>query len=160
MYRQRALLHTVKATIFILLTALLIACSESSAPVVGFYLPQGDVERGKQVFINYQCHECHSLAETELPPASSDTGLMLEIGGEVHTVVDYGKLLTSIVKPDHIVSRKYRAMLDKEERETAQSPMPNFNEKLTVAELIDLVMFLHTQYELTMPQYRGYYYYQ
>jgi mono/diheme cytochrome c family protein len=38
------------------------------------------------------------------------------------------------------------------------SPMPYYGEEMTVAELIDLVEFLHAQYTKLQPQYyRGYY---
>jgi hypothetical protein len=83
---------------------------------------------------------------------------IVEIGGEVYRVRDYGELLTAIVNPDHIISPKYIAMLERAEREAVISPMPYYGEEMTVAELIDLVEFLHAQYTRLQPQfYRGYY---
>jgi hypothetical protein len=83
---------------------------------------------------------------------------ILEIGGEVYRVKNYGELLTAVVNPDHIISPKYVAMLAKAEREAVISPMPYYGEEMTVAELIDLVEFLHAQYTRLQPQYyRGYY---
>ena len=51
-----------------------------------------------------------------------------------------------------------KAMLEKAEREAIISPMPYYGEQMTVAELIDLVEFLHAQYTKLQPEYyRGYY---
>ena len=64
----------------------------------------------------------------------------------------------AVVNPDHIISLKYRAMLEQANREAIISPMPYYGEEMTVAELIDLVEFLHAQYTKLQPQYyRGYY---
>jgi hypothetical protein len=67
-------------------------------------------------------------------------------------------LMTSIVNPNHTLAAQYLDSLSDQQRETASSPMPNFNERLTVAELIDLVAFLHSRYEKTVPGYTGYRY--
>ncbi len=49
-------------------------------------------------------------------------------------------------------------MLAKADREAVISPMPYYGEEMTVAELIDLMSFLHAQYTRLQPQYfRGYY---
>jgi hypothetical protein len=49
-------------------------------------------------------------------------------------------------------------MLKKAKRDAIISPMPYFGEEMTVAELIDLIEFLHAQYTRLQPQYyRGYY---
>ena len=76
----------------------------------------------------------------------------------MYRVKNYGELMTSVVNPDHVISPKYVAMLEKADREVVISPMPYFGEEMTVAELIDLVEFLHAQYSRLQPQYyRGYY---
>ena len=63
-----------------------------------------------------------------------------------------------MVNPDHIISPKYIAMLEKAKRDAVISPMPYYGEEMTVAELIDLVEFLHAQYTRLQPHYyRGYY---
>ena len=78
--------------------------------------------------------------------------------GLYETALKPGELLTAVVNPDHIISTKYKAMLAKAEREAVISPMPYHGEEMTVAEMIDLVEFLHAQYSKLQPQYyRGYY---
>ena len=134
------------------------ACNENGKPVRGFVLPAGDVAQGEQVFVDFNCHGCHTLPDLEFPEVDFTPPFILEIGGEVYRVKNYGELLTAIVNPDHIISPKYVAMLEKADREAILSPMPYFGEEMTVAELIDLTEFLHAQYTRLQPQYyRGYY---
>jgi len=134
------------------------ACTGEAKPVKGFVLPQGDVAQGEQVFVDFNCHGCHTIPGVEFPKTEFEPPFILEIGGEVYRVKNYGELLTAVVNPDHILSAKYKAMLAKAEREAIISPMPYYGEEMTVAELIDLVEFLHAQYSKLQPQYyRGYY---
>jgi len=134
------------------------ACSEDAKPVRGFVLPEGDIARGEQVFVAYQCHGCHTIPGIEFPATDYTPRLMLEIGGEVYNVNNYGELLTSVVNPDHVISTKYKALLERAERAPLVSPMPDFGERMSVAELIDLVAFLHAQYSrLQLPYDRDYY---
>ena len=136
----------------------LTACTEDSKPVKGFVLPQGDIAQGEQVFIDFNCHGCHTIPGKEFPETEFEPPFILEIGGEVYRVKNYGELLTAVVNPDHIISLKYRAMLEQAQRDTVISPMPYYGEHMTVAQLIDLVEFLHAQYTKLQPQYyRGYY---
>jgi len=135
------------------------ACSEKPQPVKGFVLPEGDVAQGEQVFIKYNCHGCHAITGVELPENEFEPPFILELGGKVYRVRNYGELMTSVVNPDHVISRKYVALLEKADREALISPMPYFIEDMTVAELIDLVAFLHAQYSLLLPNhYKGHYY--
>lgn len=134
------------------------ACGENGKPVRGFVLPEGDIAQGEQVFVDFNCHGCHTIPDMEFPEVDFMPPFILEIGGEVYRVKNYGELLTAVVNPDHIISPKYIAMLEKAKRDTVISPMPYYGEEMTIAELIDLVEFLHAQYTRLQPQYyRGYY---
>ena len=137
----------------------LTACTEKPQPVRGFVLPEGDVAQGEQVFIKYNCYGCHAISGVELPENEFEPPFILELGGKVYRVRNYGELMTSVVNPDHVISRRYVALLEEANREALISPMPNFIEDMTVAELNDLVVFLHAQYSLLLPDYyRGHYY--
>lgn len=139
------------------LLLMLCACSPESQPVKGFVLPDGDIAQGKQVFTDYNCHGCHTIPDIEFPETDFEAPFVLAIGGEVYRVRDYGELMTAIVNPDHIISGKYKAMLAGADRKVQISPMPDYRQEMTVAELIDLVYFLHAQYTKLQPQYyRGY----
>jgi len=145
--------------VFLVLTLVGIsACSQKDRPVRGFILPQGDIAQGEQVFVDFGCHGCHSVTGVEFPEVDFTPPFIVELGGEVYRVKNYGELLTAIVNPDHIISPRYIAMLERADREAVISPMPYFGEDMTVAELIDLVEFLHAQYTRLQPKYyRGYY---
>ena len=147
------------SVIFSLFAVLVVsACSDEGRPVKGFTLPEGDIAQGEQVFIDFNCHACHSIPGLEFPDVDFTPPFILEIGGEVYRVRNYGELLTAIVNPDHIISPKYKAMLERADREALVSPMPYYGEEMTVAELIDVVEFLHSHYTRLQPQYyRGYY---
>jgi len=150
--------HVFCVVLYIFALLAVAACSQEGRPVRGFVLPEGDIAQGEQVFIDFNCHACHSIPGVEFPEAEFTAPFILAIGGEVYRVRDYGELLTAIVNPDHIISPKYVAMLEKADRETIISPMPYYGETMTVAEMIDLVEFLHAQYTRLQPEYyRGYY---
>jgi len=145
-------------TLAAILLLFLPACGEQGKPVKGFVLPEGDLAQGEQVFLDFNCHSCHTIPGVDLPEADFKAPFIMEIGGEVYRVKNYGELLTAVVNPDHIISPKYVNMLKNAKRDAIISPMPYFGEEMTVAELIDLVEFLHAQYTRLQPQYyRGYY---
>ena len=80
------------------------ACTGDAKPVKGFVLPDGDIDQGKQVFQDFNCHGCHTIPGMAFPETDFRPPFVLEIGGAVYRVDNYGDLLTSIVNPDHIIS--------------------------------------------------------
>lgn len=88
-----------------------------------------------------RCHACHNVQGVELPAPGSKSPINVNLGGDVLRVRTYGYLVTSVINPSHIVSEKY---LDKLHGQA--SPMPEYNESHTVAQLIDLVAFLQACY--------------
>ena len=108
----------------LLLTAVLSACTMESPPVKGFVMPDGDVALGEQVFIKYGCHGCHTIPGVDLPKIEPEPELVLEIGGEVYRVKNYGELLTSVINPTHVVSQEYINKLDDMNSRDKNSPMP------------------------------------
>ena len=158
MFLKNGLKAALYISLFAITLGVLSACSDEGKPVKGFVLPEGDITQGGQVFVDFKCHGCHTIPDVEFPDVGFTPPFILEIGGEVYRVKNYGELLTAVVNPDHIISPKYVAMLEKANREAVISPMPYYAEEMTVAELLDLVAFLHAQYTRLQPQYyRGYY---
>ena len=135
---------------------LIIACSEKTEPVKNFVLPEGNVAAGQQVFETVGCRFCHSIANLDLPAFHADQVLDIQLGGEVYKVQSYGELLTSVVNPEHKKLAKHLKQLP-EEGKGLDSPMPDFNDVMTVRQLIDLTTFLHSRYE-KMARYQGYSY--
>ena len=158
MFFENGLKVALYIALFTVTLGVLSACSDEGKPVKGFVLPGGDIAQGEQVFVDFNCHGCHTIPDMEFPDVDFAPPFILEIGGEVYRVKNYGELLTAVVNPDHIISPKYIAMLEKANREAVISPMPYYGEEMTIAELLDLVAFLHAQYTRLQPQYyRGYY---
>ncbi len=145
---------------FTLLAGMLLmtaACTEDVRQAQGFSLPEGDLDTGRQVFVDLHCNDCHRVSDiaqetVDQPPLS------IELGGEVTRIKTYGELVTSIINPSHRVSISlFQAEYTNEEGE---SLMRNYNEVMTVQELIDLVAFLQSEYKLQpYPKTRYYPYY-
>lgn len=134
----------------LLLTAILSACDQQSIASRGFSLPDGDAESGQLVFVEMQCIQCHTLAGTDLSAQEwrLDQGmryLTVELGGETTKVQTYADLVTSIINPSHRIAEGYP--LD-QVAEGGESKMANYNDILTIRELVDLVTFLKSQYKL------------
>ncbi|MEQ8660371.1 MAG: c-type cytochrome [Gammaproteobacteria bacterium] len=142
-------------------TIVLAGCGkqDSSLTADGFVLPDGDADRGQQVFLDLGCRQCHVVAGLDLPGYDGVSSLEIELGGKRAKIKDYGELLTSVVNPNHVISDEYLKLLNKEEAARGESAMPDFKNRMTVAQLIDLVQFLHSRYEKLVPEYRGYQYY-
>ena len=58
----------------------------------------------------------------------------------------YGELVTSIINPSHRLARGYA--VEEIASEEGESEMKNYNDVMTVSELIDLVTFLQSHYSL------------
>ena len=138
--------------VFIPLLALvgLSACDPMSAD--GFSLPDGDVERGRQAFVDLQCHACHTIAGMELPRLPDEAEPpFIELGGEVTRITTYAELVTSVINPSHRLASGYP---EEHITENGESRMPVYNEVMTVQELVDIVRFLQEQSEVVVPQTR------
>lgn len=131
-------------------------CEQGRNSGTGLYLPEGDIRKGKQAFIDLKCYTCHSVAGVDLPSVPFETTISFRLGGEVSRVKTYGELVTSIINPEHVVSKKYLASMGELAKEgIIESPMISFNNQMTVSQLIDLVMFLDSRYRLVIPHYIG-----
>lgn len=130
----------------------LTACSEER-PVKGFIMPAGDVAQGEQVFVDFNCHACHTIPGIEFPELKQEVPFAVTIGGEVLRVKNHGELLTAVVNPNQTICMSFRAKMERQGEEVIVSPMPYRGEEMTVAELIDLVTFLNAQYVKLQPRY-------
>jgi mono/diheme cytochrome c family protein len=137
----------------LLLFALLIAisgCNQNPKSGAGFRLPDGDANQGREVFLYMQCNQCHTIAGTELPTIPFADPAYVELGGKVATVKTYGGLVTSIINPSHRLAPGYAK---EKVSENGKSNMYTYNRHMTVQELIDLVAFLQSHYDVVPPQF-------
>jgi mono/diheme cytochrome c family protein len=142
----------------LLLMIALSACTVESPPVKGFVLPDGDVAMGEKVFVKYGCHGCHTIAGVELPKIEPEPPLIVEIGGEVYRVKNYGELLTSVINPNHEISQENINTLADASRTDGNTPMPYYGDSMTITEMVNLVAFLRAQYSKVMPDFFESYY--
>jgi mono/diheme cytochrome c family protein len=132
------------------------ACTQGPESPRGFSLPEGNYDQGQAIFAQLECNSCHSAAGADqLDPDNAEVSLAL--GGASPRVTTYAELMTSIINPSHRLS--HRLSREKSSHE-GQSLMKNYNDVMTVQQLIDLVAFLQPQYKvivITPSRYRGYY---
>jgi putative copper export protein len=100
-----------------------------------FSPPAGDAGRGREIFVRLGCYACHRVAGESLPP-SSGLGPDLSEAGEHHPA---GYLLESVINPNAVIVEGpgYTGA-------DGRSIMPSYADRLTVAELLDLVAYLRT----------------
>jgi sulfur-oxidizing protein SoxX len=131
--------------IVVLVAATFAGCDTGPKSGRGFSLPDGDVQRGKAAFLEFQCNACHSVPGIEQLASEDENRISVALGGEVKHIQTYGELVTSIINPSHRLAKGYPDELIEEHD---QSRMRNYNDVMTVSQLIDLVDFLQSEYTL------------
>jgi L-cysteine S-thiosulfotransferase len=124
------------------LVVCLVGCA---AEEKAFTLPPGDAERGQAAFTKFRCFDCHLVNGVDLPPGEEPEQVMVQLGGEVDRLRDYGDLVTAIVNPSHRLAKGYASNLVADE---GKSRMTVYNDVMTVSQLTDIVTFLQSHYEL------------
>ena len=157
-YRPMSIMKKLVVSLFcISILCLISACTPDKQSGTGLYLPKGNIDNGKQAFIDLGCTWCHSVKGIELPAlADEPPPFNIQLGGQVFRVKTYGELVTSIINPDHVISSQNRQILEKlatDKNTQVKSLMPSFNDRMTVTELVDLVTFLDSHYEKYIPEY-------
>ena len=144
-------------SLLIVFTLILGGCSEEAKQGRGFRLPDGDIERGKQAFVSLKCNTCHTVSGVDLATPETADPHQVPLGGTVHQVKTYGQLVTAIIHPSHDISIDING--NNAPEVDTESPMHDFNSKMSVQEMIDLVTFLHSQYRLRTQIYYNHQYY-
>jgi hypothetical protein len=136
-----------------LIAVLAAACDAKSG--AGFRLPDGEVERGRVAFVELGCTSCHRIEDEE--PAYMPVGAAnVVLGGETTWVKTYGELVTAIVNPSHIITHRYPAEQVAVEGESLMA-LAYLNDVMTVQQLIDLVAYLQSTYEVVPPPVEPHY---
>ncbi len=118
-------------------------------PIFGFPVQEGDINAGRQAFIDHQCHQCHSVSGIRMPPLAGASAPILELGGETTYAKSYAELMTSVINPNHFISERYREQLRLDTLLLSESPMPTPQlDNMTVRQLLDIVSFLDARYVL------------
>lgn len=130
--------------------ALFTACQNESR---GFVLPDGDIEAGKQTFLDLNCNRCHSIGDIKWHGSERYSDPYVKLGGEVTAMKTYGELVTSVINPSHKISQR---SLNEETITLApgmsKMELYRYNQIMTVEELVNIVTFLQSEYELVRPR--------
>jgi hypothetical protein len=128
------------------------SCDFVAQPTQGFVLPEGSPENGRNAFVSLGCTTCHTVRDLDLPTPAVKGPVTVVLGGAVSRVKTYDELLSSVVNPSHRLARRYPK--DAVSRDD-QSLMTVYNDVMTVTQLIDIVAFLQSEYEvIPRPGYR------
>lgn len=155
--KYKALCHLPSYLMSFVLLSVGLLISSCNDQARGFALPEGDIEKGKVTFERLTCNECHSISDIEWKGGSDNLKILL--GGETSIQKSYGDLVTSIINPSHKITRRFKEQATSLTTEEGLSKMKNYNEVMTVQELIDLVTFLQSEYKVLTPP-SDYYPYQ
>ncbi|MGF1727577.1 cytochrome C [Photobacterium nomapromontoriensis] len=118
-----------------------------------FTLPEGNAAHGAELLVKFQCLSCHALEGFERPDVLDESDISIALGGKVTRLKTYQELVMSIINPSHRIAHGYDPQIIVR---SGSSIMPNYNDVMTVTDLIDLVTFLEGQYELQPFEYTEY----
>lgn len=125
------------------------ACERSPHSSAGFRLPQGNVERGRQAFVELRCTACHKVEGVpDLPTPTVQPPVPVVLGGEVPHARTDGELVTAMIHPSHRIAPGYAEDLIKRGE---RSRMPEFADVMSVRQLVDVVAFLQANTKVARP---------
>ena len=131
----------------VLFVMMLTGCDEGPKSGRGFVLPDGDIDRGRTVFVELECNACDSVGNVKQRTTDlAENSISVKLGGKVTLIKTYGQLVTSIVNPSHRLAGRYSD--GPVSTPDGKSLMRDYNDVMTVNQLIDLVAFLQANYEL------------
>jgi Cu/Ag efflux protein CusF len=97
-----------------------------------FTMPKGDPAKGREVFVRYECYFCHEVRGEDFAFAGVDYGPELSQMGPLHPLEYFAE---SVINPNAVAAKQYRGP-------DSKSTMPDYNNRMTVQELIDLSAYL------------------
>jgi hypothetical protein len=103
-----------------------------------FILPVGSALAGEQAFIDLQCVACHIVDGKNLPAADEMLDISVTLSSTTF-IKSPAVLVTAIINPSHSVKEDLPSNTVFAED---NARMPDFNDVMTVTQLIDLVAFL------------------
>jgi hypothetical protein len=128
--------------------SLMCGCDRGRKGSAGFHMPDGDPQRGQVVFVDLKCNACHRVAGVNLPAPVAEPPIPVILGGKVREEPTDGELVAAVVDPSHELAPGYPPESLKSGK---LSRMGDFSEAMSVRDLIDVVAFLHSRYEVMPP---------
>jgi len=111
----------------------------------------GDGGKGRTLFEAKLCSRCHTVEGVKLPDLGLPQVDIIHLAGTNHRTWTRDLYAREIMNPQHLISPEHqKAMVRIGDRlGEVNSPMLNFNQSITVQELIDLVTFLEEKTNLS-----------
>ena len=106
-------------------------------------LAKGSYNAGKNAFIKLQCNACHTVTGVNLPAAEEMFEVAVELGSKKQSKTS-AELLTAIANPSHSLAKGFPVETISSHGSTR---MPDYNDIMTVSELINIVTFLKRHYK-------------
>lgn len=128
------------------LAALIGGCAacDSRHSATAFHLPTGDVDRGREAFVDLNCHVCHEVPGADLPKPFVQPAVPVKLGGVINRRLSNGYLVTSLLDPDYQLAPYPRDQITS----NGKSRMPCYAGKMTTQQMIDVIAFLQSRYSL------------
>jgi L-cysteine S-thiosulfotransferase len=137
--------RTLAASAMLIPVLAIAACMAGPKSPSGFHLPDGNPQKGRAVFAELRCHQCHQVATVGFPAPVAEPPVPVVLGGKVVRLPTDGELVTAVIDPSHHIALHSRGDVV---QVGTRSRMGELREAMTVDQLVDLVAFLHSLYEL------------
>jgi sulfur-oxidizing protein SoxX len=139
------MLHRSKVLALATLLSASVACNSGRYSSAGFHLPaDGNVERGKVAFVALECQSCHPMPGADLPAPTVQPPVPVTLGGEVAKRLSDAYIVTSMLDPSYQLAPYPKDQITTE----GHSRMPNYTDKMTGRQMIDIVAFLQSHYTI------------
>jgi len=114
-----------------------------------FTLPKGDPAKGREVFAKLECYACHEVKGERFPAPTEQAKVGPELS-QMAPLHEAEYFAEAVLNPSVVIDKGkgYQAP-------DGSSKMPEFNDSLTVKELIDLVAYLRSLKPATGGGHRG-----
>lgn len=125
-----------------LLLSSLFGDEEKRAAVV----PKGDASVGLSTFIDKGCYKCHLTGDAKLPKLEVTPQLSIQLGGDERSTWTRDRFARAIMNPNHAIAPEYHVakIVSGDKFGAENSPMLDFNDILTLKDLINLTTFLES----------------
>ena len=109
-------------------------------------VPKGDASVGLSTFIDKGCFKCHIAGKAKLPDLTVPSKLSIQLGGAERQNWSRDQFARAIMNPNHAVAPEYHIarIVVGDKLGAENSPMPAFNDILTLKDLINLTTFLES----------------
>ena len=135
------MLHSSSALVIAAMLSVVAACDSGRHTTAGFSMPaDANLERGRQAFSDLGCPACHRIVNLDLPSPTVQPPVPVVLGGEIDRKLSDAYLVTAMIS--------HQLALYPKEQVTSggMSRMPNYTDKMSVRQMVDLVDFLQSRY--------------